>query len=270
MRTASASGVNSTSTAVANSSACATPRRVHHQPAVQPGRHRLQVRPVRAPPPGTPPGARHTVATAASPCPCTSPSTARTPRALSRTSKKSPPTSVPRCAARYRPAHRTGPTRSGTGGATARCAASAMVRSVSSWTSRRRRTNATNTLSAATKNTVQHIVLPRPVELERGHIEHDEHGRAERRGHRGAVGQHRQRRDRAQQEADVQRAGTDQGGDADARHQQQRQRPHPARRRRAPQPAPPVPVVCSHIPTLPLGPARARREIRWTPSREAP
>lgn len=116
----------------------------------------------------------------------------------------------------------------------------------------------------------QHIGLARLVELERGQVEHHDHGRAEQRGGRRTVRQDRQRRDRAQHEPDVQRLGAGQGGDTDARDQQERQRPYPARGRRAPQPAPPVPVESSHTPTFHRGRDGRTPKNPWTRSRAAP
>ncbi len=66
---------------------------------------------------------------------------------------RSPPTSVPRCAARYSPAHRTRPTAAGSGGSTASWAASATVRTVTSCWSRRVRTQAMTALSTTTTTT---------------------------------------------------------------------------------------------------------------------
>lgn len=65
---------------------------------------------------------------------------------------------MPCWAARYSPVQRTGPTRSGTGGNTASCAASAAVRTLTSWASRRWRTQAITTLSSPTTATVARSV----------------------------------------------------------------------------------------------------------------
>jgi len=91
-----------------------------------------------------------------------------------------------------------------------------------------------------------------------GVLQGDDEG-PEQGGGRGPVGQHGQRRDGTQQEADVERLGADQGGDHQGHQQYEGQHPYPLRGRRAAQPAPPVPLSfaeppygthASHTPTL--------------------
>ncbi len=69
-----------------------------------------------------------TVRTASRPLPRTSPSRTRAPKRVSQTAYRSPPIADSAWAARYTPATRNPPARSGTGRSTARCRVSATVR----------------------------------------------------------------------------------------------------------------------------------------------